>query len=75
MEAAGIPRVTAEEVKGRIDRGDELILVDVRKEAVSAPPRQTSSRCELPKENKEETLGGLQHEYRESGEDNASGCR
>ena len=36
MEATGVCRVTAEEVKARLDRGDALILVDVRKESVSA---------------------------------------
>ncbi len=32
----GIARLTVEEVKARLDRGDALILVDVRKESVYA---------------------------------------
>ncbi len=36
MKATGIPRLTAEDLKARLDRGDALILVDVRKESVYA---------------------------------------
>jgi len=36
MKATEIPRLTAEDLKARLDRGDALILVDVRKESVYA---------------------------------------
>lgn len=36
MKVTEIPRVTAEDLKAQLDRGDALILVDVRKESVYA---------------------------------------
>jgi rhodanese-related sulfurtransferase len=36
MEQEEVARLTVEEVKARLDRGEALILVDVRKESVYA---------------------------------------
>ena len=45
METSEILRLTAAEVKARLDRGDALILVDVRKESVYARAHIRGAIC------------------------------
>jgi len=45
METSEILRLTAQEVKARLDRGDALILVDVRKESVYARAHIRGAIC------------------------------
>ena len=45
MEQEEIARLTVEEVKARLDRGDALILVDVRKESVYARSHIRGAIC------------------------------
>ena len=45
MEQEEIARLTVEEVKARLDRGDALILVDVRKESVYARAHIRGAIC------------------------------
>lgn len=45
MKATEIPRLTAEDLKARLDRGDALILVDVRKESVYARAHIRGAIC------------------------------
>ncbi|MGH7381874.1 MAG: rhodanese-like domain-containing protein [Candidatus Methylomirabilales bacterium] len=54
----GITRLTVEEVKARLDRGDVLILVDVRKESVYARAHIRGAIC-LPVTDLESRLDQL----------------
>lgn len=45
MENPGIVRVTPQEVKARLDRGDLLLLVDVRKKSVYTRGRIPGALC------------------------------
>jgi hypothetical protein len=58
LQMLAIPRVTAEEVKARLDRGDALILVDVRKESVYARAHIRGAIC-LPVTDVESRLDQL----------------
>ena len=58
MEQEEIARLTVEEVKARLDRGDALILVDVRKESVYARGHVHGAIC-LPITEIEWRLGEL----------------
>jgi len=58
METSEILRLTAAEVKARLDRGDALILVDVRKESVYARAHIRGAIC-LPVTDVESRLDQL----------------
>jgi len=58
METSEILRLTAQEVKARLDRGDALILVDVRKESVYARGHIPGAIC-LPVTDFESRLDHL----------------
>ena len=58
MEQEEITRLTVEEVKARLDRGDALILVDVRKESVYARAHIRGAIC-LPVTDVESRLDQL----------------
>ncbi|MFQ5989499.1 MAG: rhodanese-like domain-containing protein [Candidatus Methylomirabilales bacterium] len=58
METPGIPRLTPEEIKTRLDRGDPSIPVDVRKESVYARGHIPGALC-LPITDLEARLGEL----------------
>ena len=58
MEQEEITRLTVEEVKARLDRGDALILVDVRKESVYARGHVRGAIC-LPVTDVESRLEQL----------------
>jgi rhodanese-related sulfurtransferase len=58
VKATEIPRVTAEEVKTRLDTGEALILVDVRKESVYARGHIRGAIC-LPVTDFESRLARL----------------
>jgi len=58
METSEILRLTAQEVKARLDRGDALILVDVRKESVYARDHIPGAIC-LPVTDFESRLDHL----------------
>jgi len=58
METSEILRLTAQEVKARLDRGDALILVDVRKESVHARAHIRGAIC-LPVTDVESRLDQL----------------
>ncbi|MCI0484433.1 MAG: rhodanese-like domain-containing protein [candidate division NC10 bacterium] len=45
MKVTEIPRLTVEDLKARLDRGDALILVDVRKESVYARGHIPGATC------------------------------
>jgi rhodanese-related sulfurtransferase len=58
MEIMAVRRLTTEEVKVRLDRGDALILVDVRKESVYARGHIPGAIC-LPVTDFESRLDQL----------------
>lgn len=58
MEQEEIARLTVEEVKARLDRGEPLTLVDVRKESVYARGHIPGALC-LPITEIEWRLGEL----------------
>ncbi|MCH7897015.1 MAG: rhodanese-like domain-containing protein [candidate division NC10 bacterium] len=58
MEETGIARLTPEEAKARLDRGDPFIPVDVRKESVYARGHIPGALC-LPMTDLDERLGAL----------------
>lgn len=58
MEQEEITRLTVEEVKARLDRGDVVILVDVRKESVYARGHIRGAIC-LPVTDFESRLEDL----------------
>ena len=58
METSEILRLTAQEMKARLDRGNALILVDVRKESVYARSHIPGAIC-LPVTDSESRLDQL----------------
>jgi len=58
MEYPGIPRLTPEEVKARLDQGDNVAVVDVRKASVYARGNISGAIC-LPITNLQSSLDEL----------------